>query len=610
MDVAKFNHLLSPCRTSNFPKIWRTVSRAEKLARRDRESHQRSLLCWIRPHTWCTVDLFAECLVDDARGVIVQHLLSLRDAASVKAFALVSRACALTVHQVLEAIRLNLLRVLASEPCYTDMMNTFGIRIPRDRVIELMWARRTTWVHRASSVLAHVSGSCELCGAPMGSRPRREGPVSLHACSECTKKHRVRFIVGLAIPEGFTKIEEVLDANAHCVKIKLFDVWGGRSSQAWILARHMLSRKTQYRKKMLRKRGDISATVQREKHEIEMTEPLRRFLSLVPRERFFRGTWQWHQSRDPEILKLHVEAWLQLPREIPQDLTFSALMGITETEELMQSAQAAVERKEAKDDERTITLASFRKLYKEAKDSRLDAASVVSSSYFGATQLVDLCFAADSLIIRALANREVFGSLTAMRDVVKLSRDTREDAVARLGLAARVLRSFLTSRDALEDTPRREFCLVVIKRAGAALFHNYHDAEARMREIVDVCEKSRVKARLASKKGDKMHLTFYAPLPDGKTRRIAMTCNVYSQWQTSKLIKQIATHPDGARRLTASMLKTLERLANFKMDRCSKNVTLYKARAEARACIVQLATSSGWKDAIEQFRGASTDYDR
>ena len=616
MNASNFNEFLAQTPEPLHPKPWRTVCRAHKLARRTpAESHQNSLLRWIRPPTWCATDAFTACLDDDSRGLIVQLLLSLRDVATIRAFALVNRACARAVHQVLEEAQLRLRRALsptapAGQPL-RDAIQAAGISW--DRASEMLWAHRTTWVHRPASILAHVSNSCELCGAPMGMRAPREGPVSLHACSACTEKYRVRFVVGLALPEGgLCAVKDAVDASAHCVKIKLYDVWGGRGSQAWIRARHMLSRKTQHRKRMLRQRGDISTTVQREQHEIEMTEPLRRFLSAVPRERFFRGTWRWHRSNEPELLKLQVEAWAELPPELPQDLTFSALMGITETEELKQSAQAAVDRKVAMEEERSCTLSAFRKLYKEAKASRLGAAAVVCSSYFGATQLVDLCFAADALRIRALANKEVFGGIKAMREAVNLPRVEQQKAIERLGMAAHVLKDFLPSSSLGEDTASREFCLNVIKRVGPALFHRCKDAEARLREVVAVCAKARVKVRLAHPKetATRLALTFYAPLPDGKTRRIALLCDVSSAWRTQSLLQRISNKPEMTR-LTNGSLKTLERIANVKADRnYVVDGVFAKKRAEARACIVQLATGRGWKEAIEQFRGVFTDYDR
>jgi len=614
MNASNFHDFLGQPPEPLHPKSWRTVCRAHKLARRTpAESHQNSLLRWIRPPTWCATDAFAACLDDDSRGLIVQLLLSLRDVATIKAFALVNRACARVVRHVLEEAQLRLQRALGVVPSVTRPPGVWvglaGISYARSK--EILWAQRTTWVHRPASILAHVSNSCELCGAPMGSRAPREGPVSLHACSACNEKHRVRFVVGLALPEGGGgTVQEAVDASAHCVKIKLYDAWGGRGSQAWIRARHMLSRKTQHRKRMLRKRGDISTTVQREQHDIEMTEPLRRFLSAVPRERFFRGTWRWPRSNEPELLKLQVEAWAELPAELPQDFTFSGLMGITETDELRRSAQAAVDRKVAMEEERSRTLAAFRKLYKEAKASRLGAAAVVCSSYFGATQLVDLCFAADALRIRALANKEVFGNIKAMREAVNLPRVEQEQAMQRLGMAARVLKDFLPSQSVSEDTPSRELYQIVIKRAGAALFHRYKDAEARLREVVDVCEKARVKVRLAhpTETTPRLALTFYAPLSDGKTRRIALLCDASSGWRGHSLLHRISNKP-ALTRLTNGTLKTLERIANVKADRrYTVDGVFSKKRAEARACIVQLATGGGWKEGIEQFRGASTAY--
>lgn len=613
MNASNFPHfqLLTPAEPP-YPKPWRTVCRAHKLARQTpAESHQNSLLRWIRPPAWGTTDAFVACLDDDSRGLIVQLLLSSRDVAAIRAFALVNRACARAVHQVLEEAQLRMRRVLASAPRIERPTNpSVGLAgISYDRSLEILWTRRTTWVHRPASILAHVSNSCELCGAPMGARPPREGPVSLHACSACNEKYRVRFVVGLTLPEGdsHATVQDAVDASAHCVKIKLYDAWGGRGSQAWIRARHMLSRKTQHRKRMLRQRGDISTTVQREQHEIEMTEPLRRFLSAVPRERFFRGTWRSHRSNEPELLKLQVEAWTELPPEIPQDLTFSALMGITETEELKQSAQAAVDRKVAIEEERSCTLSAFRKLYKEAKASRLGAAAVVCSSYFGATQLVDLCFAADAMKIRALANKEIFGGIKVMREVVIMPRVEQQKAIERLGMTAHVLKDFLPLSSLSEDSPRREFCLNVIRRAGPALFHRCKDAEARLREVVAVCAKARVKVRLAHPKetATRLALTFYAPLPDGKTRRIALLCDVSSAWRTHSLLQRISNKPE-ITRLTNGTLKTLERIANVKADRNHVADGVFsKKRAEARACIVQLATGRGWKEGIEQFRGVS-----
>ena len=79
MNASNFHDFLGQTPEPLHPKSWRTVCRAHKLARRTpAESHQNSLLRWIRPPTWCATDAFAACLDDDSRGLIVQLLLSLR----------------------------------------------------------------------------------------------------------------------------------------------------------------------------------------------------------------------------------------------------------------------------------------------------------------------------------------------------------------------------------------------------------------------------------------------------------------------------------------------------------------------------------------------------
>ena len=154
----------------------------------------------------------------------------------------------------------------------------------------------------------------------------------------------------------------------------------------------------------------------------------------------------------------------------------------------------------------------------------------------------------------------------------------------------------------------------MITRAGPALFHRYKDAEARLREVVAVFEEARVKVCLAhptETTTPRLALTLFAPLPDGKTRRIALLCDVSSAWRTHSLLQRISNNPNKPEitRLTNGSLKTLERIANVKRDaKYTVDGVFAKKRAEARACIVQLATGGGWKEAIEQFRGASTAY--
>lgn len=612
------------------PKPWRTVCRAHKLARRKpNQERQNSLLRWIRPPTWCATDAFAACLDDDARGIIVQRLLCLRDAASVKAFALVNHACARAVAQVLRATQLRLQRALAGVSRWSDATPTReagqplrdamqAAGIPWDRASEILWAHRTTWIHRPATVLAHVSNSCELCGAPMGSRTCREGPVSLHACSACVEKHRVRFVVGLTFPEYACTLDKALDASQHCVKIKLYDGWGGRGSVAWVRARFMLSRKTQHRKRMLRQRGEISSTVQREQHEIELTEPMRRFLSAVPNGRFFRGTWKFQQPNEPEMLKLQVEAWLQLPRELPQDLTFSALMGITETEELAQSAQVVVDRRLAKAHERNVTLTTFRKLYKEARETRLNVASVVCGDYFGVTQLIDVCHAANALKLRALMNKHALGNINAMRDAVSLSPDERTKALWRLDAVVRLLRAVVAEHelDEMQDTNARALCLAIARRAGDALFHHRwcSEAEARLLKIVRICMTAPLKLRLDKRQHDveddqvsaHVVLTYYVPRADGaKDQRIRLRGRLLNWKSYARELGDVFY--DMPAKLTPESLKRLTLWANYQPGRgqsrdCDENATNEEMCLKTRAMLAQaFVGATAWQEAVEKF---------
>ncbi len=615
--------VMGPAPVALRPKPWRTVCRAHKLARRTpHQEHQRSLLRWIRPPAWCATDAFAECLDDDARGVIVQRLLWLRDAAAVKAFALVNHACARAVAQVLRATQLRLQRALSpttpADQSLRDAMEAAGISW--DRGSEILWAHRTTWIHRPATVLAHVSNSCELCGAPMGSRTCREGPVSLHACTACIDKHRVRFVVGLTLAEGCESVDEALDASRHCVKIKLYDGWGGRGSVAWVRARFMLSRKTQHRKRMLRQRGEISSTVQREEHEIELTEPLRRFLRAVPHVRFFRGTWKFRQPNEPEMLKLQVEAWLKLPRELPQDLTFSALMGITETEELAQSAQAVVDRRLAKVHERNVTLCAFRKLYKEACETRLQVTSVVCGDYFGATQLVDVCHAANALKLRALMNKHTLGNINAMRDAVGLSPDERTKALWRLGAVVRLLRAVVGGHDlktVREDTDERTLCLAIARRAGDALFHHRwcSEAEARLLKIVRIWMTAPLKLRLDKRERDvedeqddqvSAHVvfTYYVPRADGVTdHRIQLRGRLLNWKSYARELGGVFC--DMPAKLTPEALKRLTLWANYQPGQnrnYDENAINEKMCLKTRAMLAQaFMGATAWKEAIEAF---------
>ena len=508
-----------------------------------------------------------------------------------------------------------------------DAMQAAGISW--DRASEILWAHRTTWIHRPATVLAHVSNSCELCGAPMGSRTCREGPVSLHGCTACIDKHRVRFVVGLALPEGCESVEEALEASQHCVKIKLYDGWGGRGSVAWVRARFMLSRKTQHRKRMLRQRGEISSTVQREQHEIELTEPLRRFLRAVPHGRFFRGTWKFRQPNEPEMLKLQVEAWLQLPREIPQGLTFSSLMGITETEELAQSAPVVVDRRLAKAHERNVTLGAFRKLYREARETRLQVASVVCADYFGATQLVDLCHAANALKLRALMNKHALGNINAMRDAVSLSPDERTKALWRLGAVVRLLRAVVNEEDlntAREDSRARALCLALARRAGDALFHHRwcSEAEARLLKIVRIWMTAPLKLRLDKRESGvekedapdpdtpRVVLTYYVPRADEATdQRIRLRGRLLNWRAHAKEPGDVfyealwRNSEEAPSALTPEALKNVTLWGNYQWNwnrNYDENEINEEMCLKTRVALAQtFVGAAAWKEAVEAF---------
>ena len=371
---------------------------------------QRSLLAYIRPPDWMSEPLD---LGTDVITMIVEVLMRSEDyhkVRAIKALALVNRLCAAAVASTLDQVRAQLqhngrecalaekakvLRLRAettrSEQTKTliaearrlhkvheDYMEEVGI--PQARAMCLAPFADRTWFHDNRSLLGHLGNACELCSSPM--QPRYgtgyqfiDGPVMLIACMTCKVKGCVELDLSYA------------DATGQMLKVRIEQ----EETVANNYARALLSKQATRLKRMRSKRATrvLPAKLGKRVHHIGVSDEL--------------SVCYWNSDHRMAHGPWYLELWHTLPKGLPQGMTFGALMGVRNSDEVRKEAQehALLLRARRKDAaQKRSALSKLLRTYMGQRDAVNDV--VLAGTFEGWVQAIELCSTARAFEVRWL----------------------------------------------------------------------------------------------------------------------------------------------------------------------------------------------------------------
>ena len=423
-------------RVQNPKKRWRTVCRneAEGGSQAQSSQQQASLSQWIRPAAWMTTPLD---LSPDVASMIVEMLMHEGAVATIRSFALVSRACAASVSSTLqstnEALRRCAARVASAEAglhvwcgrvareearqqwldtesryesdeerlddrymehydgvmsesecddvdrmealrdAFHDKMKSVGIT--EDRRNALVRMARVAYFHDNISLLAHLSDGCELCGATTGVRCNAMGgPVALFSCGACRHKNGVELELRPVGPMG----------GAHPPRPQQFVATiDACETVANDYARALLCKHKARRQRMRSNRPQMlgATSLMKRVHVIESNASL---LACYDQSKWCMGYAPWEMV-----------LWHRLPPSLPQHFTFSAMVGVRDSALVRDEALRDAERRKAVRRRGAYRRSALSRLFRTHGEARENVWTVVNQGTFeGWVQIIDLCTAA------------------------------------------------------------------------------------------------------------------------------------------------------------------------------------------------------------------------
>lgn len=600
--------------TKGLGKAWNTVARNDRLNVVVNRKQQQGLVKWIRPSAWMTSPLE---LSGDVTSMIVEALMRESNARTIKAFALVNRACASAVSSTLESCRAQLQRranrlAIAEEETSKRMrrrrlqhhtgveqlssssessddenagesdatnraydarvdfcryMKSIGIQKLRAHLISAV--PNSVWFHDNKSLLGHLQGGCELCDNVYGVSllPRGGGPVALFACDRCRNKGCVDLTL------------EFTDDVQACTLVARVNA---RETVANNYARALLSKRLAHRKRMLSNRaaGVPAANLGKRVHIIEFTDPLLLAYSASTHA----------MSRSPWPLEL----WHELPRSIPQYLTFGGLMNLRDSDAVRDEAQlhsARRRRARSAGARRRVALAQMLRSY---LDARVAVECITHKGHFdGWVQVIDLCSAARSFAVRWMfkVNRPHEDGTERRNQQYKLldmDAAERDAAVQRVETVARVIRmrvSRIVPHDAIvvddHNNSDRAMTLALLRNLGQSFLESW--SAERVDALVETLKRAPVCISLRPNMGLGPQLLDVSFALDATVtgRQLKMTSYVYSSAIVSiwRLVGGAWSKSTG---LNHAMLCDFLKLANMSLDTCPS------MRNEARIVIFKL----------------------
>ncbi len=469
-------------------KRWRTVCRndAEGGSQAQRGQQQASLSQWIRPTAWMTTPLD---LSPDVASLIIEALMREGDVATIRSFALVSQACAASVNSTLHATNGALRRcatrvaqaergvhvwcgreareearvawlehpgssfsddeddlqyrymqhydedISDAEADQIDRMEALRdafyrqmkrVGISEDRRNALVRMARVTYFHDNRSLLGHLANGCELCGSTTNVRCNAfGGPVALFACGVCRCKHGAELQLRPAGPMGsaYPPRPQQFVATIDACETPANDY-----------ARALLCKHKARRRRMCTKRPHMlgPTNLMKRVHVIESNASL---LACYDESKWRMGYAPWEMV-----------LWHHLPPELPQEFTFSAMMGVRDSSAVRDEALRDAERRKAVRQRGAHRRSALARLFRTHAEARQNVWKVVNRGTFeGWVQIIDLCTAAHSFESRWLfrANQSSLNPtdwrLSAYK-LLNIEENSFNASVRRVSAVATVLR--------------------------------------------------------------------------------------------------------------------------------------------------------------------------
>ena len=466
-------------------KRWCTVCRNDAQGALALRGQQASLRLWIRPSLWMTTPLD---LNPDVSSLIVEAFMREGDALAIRRFALVSRACAASVSSTLQAtcdkLRRFATRVAqaergvhvccgyerreedddqhwwaAAEPGspwpeeeedierhmdndnddlydnehdpvdkmealrneFRDLMKSVGI--PEHRRNKLMWMAKITRFHDNRSLLGHLSDGCELCGyIDVNMQDNAFGPVALFACRVCRSKGGVELSLRAVKGDGTHRVRHFVTTVEP------------RETEGNNYARALLSKHAAQRRRMLTKRPHMLGPTNLSKrvHVIDSNASL---IACYDQSKWANGYAPWQMV-----------LWHRLPATLPQEFTFSAMMGVRDSDLVREEALRDAQRRTAVRRRGSGRRSLLAKLFKEHAQARENVWMVCRKGTFeGWVHAIGLCTTARAFDARWMFRTEQTGLTSndwrmAAYRLLDLDRDALDAAVRRVSAVAHVLR--------------------------------------------------------------------------------------------------------------------------------------------------------------------------
>lgn len=593
-------------------KEWKTMARNDRCNKKRRK--EQGLVKWIRPSAWMTTPLE---LSGDVKSLIVEELMRMRAVRTIKAFALVNRECAAAVCSTLASCRAQLQRLAATLEMVeeetskrvprhrlqqTDVeersspssessddedagesgvtnrvydagvdfllyMKSIGIDKPRRHKILSMPG--SVWFHDNKSLLGHLCDGCELCNDVNGMSlmPRGSGPVALFACDGCRSKGCVDLTLEFA---------KEVQVNTLVARVN------ARETVANNYARALLSKHLAHRKRMLSKRATrMSApSLGKRVHTIEFTDPLLLAYSACGHA----------MSWSPWALEL----WHELPKSIPQYLTFGGMMCLRNSDAVRDEAQMHSVRRHRARSEAAKRRGALTQMLRSYKDAHAAVACITEKGYSGWVQVIDLCSAARAFSLRWMFKPDRSHDAAEKRHqlykLLAMDAQERDAAIQRIETVAVVLRRRLSrilpiDALALPSCPERDMTLTVLRNLDQSCLERL--SATRIDALVETLKRAPVCISLTEGKPQILDVRF-ALDSTFEGRQLRMTSYVYTS-SANRIAKLVGGRWSKDAALNNATIHDFLKLANGPLDSTNGSLeACWSKRNEARIAIFQL----------------------
>ena len=570
-------------RVRNPKKRWCTVCSNDKRASA-REGQTHNLTTYLRPQTWMSEPLD---LSTDVVTVIVEALMGSSDddrVRTIKTLALVNRLCASAVASTCEEVRGNLQKnakalalarkdrewhtckcrnsthrvvsahsreeVRRMHEAHDLYMQSVGI--PNGRRIKLLLFADRTWFHDRLSLFGHLENGCELCGNPQGRLARmgcyvfRDGPVMLAACEKCKARSCVELML------------EYAGDTSQMLRVEV----DSSETEGNSYARALLSKQSAHRKRMCAKQTARlrPANLGKRVHTIGLTEEL--------------GMFYWNSSHSMRDEPWFIDLWHTLPKGLPQDLTFSALMGVRDSDAVRDEAQRYAKGLRAVRAQAAQKRSALAQLMRTHNEACQQVALVVRMGHFeGWVQAIDVCTTARAFDARWMFRRyEGSGALpndwrAARYHLLEMDQDELAASVKRVAAVAQVLLKAFSRTDCptkhyKHKTTERDVVLKLLRNFAPAFLEGPVE---RVDKLVEIVRRAPVVLTLRPTATGQLSMVATYTL-GGMFKGRLLEINVYiTSYTILRICKAIACCPP-RQKLEQSMLDELQNSANLTGD--------------------------------------------